>query len=55
MRYVEAIEVEMVHVNEPAIGAKETGVGPREVGEEGLNFFSELRTVFINSGESSAF
>ena len=57
MRYIERIEVGMVHVNEPTIGgeaqlpfggAKQTGVGPREMGEEGLHFFTELKTVFLN-------
>jgi acyl-CoA reductase-like NAD-dependent aldehyde dehydrogenase len=27
---------------------KATGVGEREMAEEGLNFFTELKTVFIN-------
>ncbi|HEX7003544.1 MAG TPA: aldehyde dehydrogenase family protein [Trueperaceae bacterium] len=63
MRFIEESEVGMVHVNEPTIGgeaqlpfggAKSTGVGPREMGEEGLHFFTELKTVFVNysgSGE----
>ena len=62
MRFVEEVEVGMVHVNEPTIGGeaqlpfggiKATGVGEREMSEEGLNFFTELKTVFINySGQS---
>jgi len=57
MRFIEDIEVGMVHVNEPTIGgeaqlpfggSKATGVGPREMGEEGINFFTEIKTVFIN-------
>jgi acyl-CoA reductase-like NAD-dependent aldehyde dehydrogenase len=63
MRFIEESEVGMVHVNEPTIGgeaqlpfggSKSTGVGPREMGEEGLNFFTEVKTVFVNysgSGE----
>lgn len=63
MRYIEGVEAGMVHVNEPTIGGeaqlpfggtKATGVGEREMSEEGLNFFTELKTVFINfsgSGE----
>ncbi len=63
MRYVERIEVGMVHVNEPTIGgeaqlpfggAKQTGVGPREMGEEGLHFFTELKTVFLNYAGTGA-
>jgi aldehyde dehydrogenase (NAD+) len=62
MRFVEEVECGMVHVNEPTIGGeaqlpfggvKATGVGEREMSEEGLNFFTELKTVFVNySGES---
>ena len=57
MNFVEEVETGMVHVNEPTIGGeaqlpfggtKSTGVGEREMGEEGLNFFTELKTVFIN-------
>ena len=62
MRFVERSEVGMVHVNEPTVGgeaqlpfggSKATGVGEREMSEEGLNFFTELKTVFINfSGQT---
>ncbi|HEX2230033.1 MAG TPA: aldehyde dehydrogenase family protein, partial [Candidatus Binatia bacterium] len=57
MNFVEHVETGMVHVNEPTIGGeaqlpfggtKATGVGEREMAEEGLNFFTELKTVFIN-------
>jgi acyl-CoA reductase-like NAD-dependent aldehyde dehydrogenase len=57
MKFVEEVETGMVHVNEPTIGGeaqlpfggtKATGVGEREMAEEGLNFFTELKTVFIN-------
>ena len=57
MQYVEEVETGMVHINEPTIGGeaqlpfggvKSTGVGDREMAEEGLNFFTELKTVFIN-------
>lgn len=57
MNFVEEVETGMVHVNEPTVGgeaqlpfggSKATGVGEREMGEEGLNFFTELKTVFIN-------
>jgi len=57
MNFVEEVETGMVHVNEPTIGgeaqlpfggSKSTGVGEREMAEEGLNFFTELKTVFIN-------
>jgi aldehyde dehydrogenase (NAD+) len=57
MNFVEEVETGMVHVNEPTIGGeaqlpfggtKATGVGEREMAQEGLNFFTELKTVFIN-------
>jgi aldehyde dehydrogenase (NAD+) len=57
MSFIEEVETGMVHVNEPTIGGeaqlpfggtKATGVGEREMAEEGLNFFTELKTVFIN-------
>ena len=50
------------YVNAPTIGAevhlpfggtKSTGVGEREMAEEGLNFFTELKTVFINYSGSA--
>lgn len=59
LRYIEEVETGMVHVNEPTIGGeaqlpfggiKATGIGEREMAEEGLNFFTELKTVFINYG-----
>jgi aldehyde dehydrogenase (NAD+) len=57
MNFVEEVETGMIHVNEATIGGeaqlpfggtKATGVGEREMAEEGLNFFTELKTVFIN-------
>ena len=57
MRFVEDVEVGMIHVNEPSVGGeaqlpfggtKSTGIGEREMGEQGLNFFTEVKTVFIN-------
>jgi aldehyde dehydrogenase (NAD+) len=57
LRFIEEVETGMIHVNEPTIGGeaqlpfggtKSTGVGEREMAEEGLNFFTEIKTVFIN-------
>ena len=57
MRYIDEIEVGMAHINQPTIGGeaqlpfggiKSTGVGSREMSEEGLNFFTELKTVFYD-------
>ncbi|HEV7129090.1 MAG TPA: aldehyde dehydrogenase family protein, partial [Ktedonobacterales bacterium] len=61
LRFVEEAEVGMVHINEATIGGeaqlpfggtKGTGVGEREMSEEGLTFFTEIKTVFINYGQS---
>ena len=61
MRFIDNVEVGMVHVNEATVGgeaqlpfggSKGTGVGEREMSEEGLRFFTELKTVFINYGAS---
>jgi aldehyde dehydrogenase (NAD+) len=57
MKYIENIEIGMAHVNEPTVGGeaqlpfggtKSTSYGDREMEEEGLNFFTETKTVFIN-------
>lgn len=63
--FIADIHTGMAHVNEPTIGGEAqlpfggvgaTGVGAREMAQEGLNFFTELKTVFINyapTGERS--
>ena len=57
MRFIDRIEAGMVHINQPTIGGeaqlpfggiKATGYGHREMSEEGLNFFTELKTVFYD-------
>ena len=57
MNFVEKIEAGMVHVNSPTIGGeaqvpfggvKGSGVGEREMSKEGLHFFTELKTVFLD-------
>ena len=57
MRFADRIEAGMVHINQPTIGGeaqlpfggiKATGYGHREMSEEGLNFFTELKTVFYD-------
>lgn len=62
MKFVDQVETGMVHVNEPTVGGeaqlpfggtKSTGVGEREMAEEGLNFFTEIKTVFINYSGSA--
>ena len=63
MRFVDEIDTGIIHVNEPTIGGeaqlpfggtKVTGIGERERSEEGLNFYTDLKTVFINySGDAA--
>lgn len=57
MKFVERSEVGMVHVNNPTVGGeaqlpfggwKSTGVGEREMAEEGAEFFTQLKTVFFD-------
>jgi alpha-ketoglutaric semialdehyde dehydrogenase len=57
MKFADRIEAGMVHINQPTIGGeaqlpfggiKATGYGNREMSEEGLNFFTELKTVFYD-------
>jgi aldehyde dehydrogenase (NAD+) len=57
LRFVEKSEVGMVHVNQPTVGGeaqlpfggiKATGVGEKEMSEEGSNFFTHLKTVFLD-------
>jgi acyl-CoA reductase-like NAD-dependent aldehyde dehydrogenase len=61
LRFVEDVEVGMVHINEATVGGeaqlpfggmKGTGVGEREMSEEGLHFFTDLKTVFVNYGQT---
>jgi aldehyde dehydrogenase (NAD+) len=56
-RFIQGVEVGMVHVNNPTIGGeaqipfggiKNSGLGPREMGHEGTLFFTELKTVFVD-------
>jgi aldehyde dehydrogenase (NAD+) len=57
MRFVEKAEVGMLHVNQPTVGGeaqlpfggiKATGVGEKEMAEEGANFFTHLKTVWLD-------
>lgn len=57
MQFVERAEVGMVHVNNPTVGGeaqlpfggwKATGIGEREMAEEGAQFFTQLKTVFFD-------
>jgi aldehyde dehydrogenase (NAD+) len=56
-RFVEGIEAGIVHVNNgtpggeaqlPFGGTKATGVGPREQGTTAIEFYSEIKTVYVD-------
>ena len=56
-KYINNVDTGMVHVNSPTLGGevhlpfgglKSSGVGHREQGEEGFNFFSEIISVYID-------
>jgi alpha-ketoglutaric semialdehyde dehydrogenase len=55
--FIDKIESGMAHVNSPTVGGeahvpfggtKETSVGPREVGRSALDFYTELKIVYID-------
>jgi len=57
MKFVEGMEAGMVHLNSPTIGGeaqvpfggvKASGVGEREMAKDGLHFFTEQKTVFVD-------
>ena len=57
MRFVELAEVGKVHINSPTIGGeaqapfggtKSTGIGPREQGLEAFEFYTEIKTVYVD-------
>ena len=56
-RFIEHIETGITHVNSPTMGGeaqlpfggvKDTGVGAREQGSVAIDFFTELKTVYID-------
>ena len=56
-QYLEQIETGIMHVNSPTVGGeaqlpfggmKATGVGAREMGRTAIEFFTELKTVYVD-------
>ena len=56
-KLVDKLEAGIIHVNSPTVGGeahipfggmKETGVGLREMGREAINFFTELKVVYLD-------
>ncbi|MDR7420742.1 MAG: aldehyde dehydrogenase family protein [Armatimonadota bacterium] len=57
MKFVDRSDVGIVHVNNPTVGgeahlpfggSKATGVGPREQGSVAIDFYSELKVVYLD-------
>lgn len=57
-RFIDEIETGIVHVNSPTVGGeaqlpfggmKATGIGPREQGSVAIEFYTELKTVYIDT------
>ena len=57
MKFVDRSEVGIVHVNNPTVGgeahlpfggSKATGVGPREQGSVAIEFYSDLKVVYLD-------
>jgi aldehyde dehydrogenase (NAD+) len=56
-RYADRVESGILHVNSPTMGGeahlpfggvKETGIGGREMNEEAIAFFTELKAVYVD-------
>lgn len=56
-RFIDRIEAGIVHINSPTVGGeahlpfggvKDTGVGPREQGRTAIDFYTELKTVYVD-------
>ena len=56
-RFIDKIETGITHINSPTMGGeaqlpfggmKATGVGSREMNEEAFDFFTEIKTVYID-------
>lgn len=61
MQYCDRLETGMLHVNSPTVGGetqapfggmKMTGIGGREMGSMGPEFFCEMKTVYIDTNAS---
>lgn len=62
MKYVDEVEAGMVHINSPTIGGeaqipfggiKASGIGEKEMAKEGINFFTRIKTVFVDYSGST--
>jgi len=58
-RFVDQVDVGIANVNQPTLGGevhlpfggvKASGIGPHEQGREAIDFFTKVKTVYINHG-----
>ena len=58
-RFVDRVDVGIAHVNQPTLGgevhlpfggAKSSGIGPHEQGRDAVDFFTKVKSVYINHG-----
>jgi alpha-ketoglutaric semialdehyde dehydrogenase len=58
-QFVDQVDVGIAHVNQPTLGGevhlpfggvKSSGIGPHEQGREAVDFFTKVKTVYINFG-----
>jgi len=58
-RFVDRVDVGIAHVNQPTLGGevhlpfggvKASGIGPHEQGRDAIDFFTKVKTVYINHG-----
>jgi aldehyde dehydrogenase (NAD+) len=56
-QFVDKVDVGIAHVNQPTLGGevhlpfggvKASGIGPHEQGREAVDFFTKVKTVYIN-------
>jgi acyl-CoA reductase-like NAD-dependent aldehyde dehydrogenase len=62
MQFIEQSDMGMIHVNEATIGGeaqlpfggwKATAVGDKELGKDGVEFFTHTKTVYINFSDTA--
>jgi aldehyde dehydrogenase (NAD+) len=58
-QFVDRVDVGLAHVNQPTLGGevhlpfggvKASGIGPHEQGRDAMDFFTKVKTVYINFG-----
>jgi aldehyde dehydrogenase (NAD+) len=58
-RFVDVVDVGIANVNQPTLGGevhlpfggvKASGMGPHEQGREAVDFFTKVKTVYVNHG-----